>query len=91
MTTLFVFFGYLFKVDVDEDIFMLPNLSGTTGKTTFWKLPNTQCSFSKIILFTTRDETGMSKNVMLSHANVGANVSQNLHPGSTSSRFATGK
>ena len=32
----------------------------------------------------------MPKSVMLTHANVGANVSQNLHPGSHTNHSATG-
>ena len=35
-------------------------------------------------------EIGMPKSVMLTHANVGANVSQNLHPGSHTNHSATG-
>jgi hypothetical protein len=33
----------------------------------------------------------MPKSVMLTHANVGANVSQNIHPGSSTNQMATGK
>ncbi len=32
----------------------------------------------------------MPKNVMLTHANIGANATQNIHPGTSRNQIATG-
>jgi len=59
--------GDLFNDDLDinaqEDLFILPHSSGTSG---------------------------LPKNVMLTHHNVGANISEFLQPGGTNHQYATG-